>query len=44
VYGNLGQDVVANFASFTVDFSTMKFVLGTPLPPDQGPLATLKNK
>jgi Aspartyl protease len=44
VYGNLGQDVVANFESFTVDFSTMKFVLGTPAPPDQGPLATPKNK
>lgn len=31
VYGNLGQDVVAKFASFTLDFSTMTFSLGDPL-------------
>jgi predicted aspartyl protease len=30
LYGNLGQDVVANFESFTLDFSTMTFVLGAP--------------
>jgi predicted aspartyl protease len=32
LYGNLGQDLVANFASFTLDFTTMKFSLGEPLP------------
>lgn len=33
LYGNLGQDVVANFESFTLDFSAMTFSLGEPLPP-----------
>jgi|SRR5882762_2024622 len=32
LYGNLGQDVVANFESFTLDFSTMTFSLGKLLP------------
>lgn len=36
LYGNLGQDVVSNFKSFTVDFSTMTFGLGEPLAADQG--------
>jgi hypothetical protein len=31
LYGNRGQDVVANFASFTLDFSNMTFSLGAPL-------------
>jgi hypothetical protein len=31
LYGNLGQDMVAGFASFTLDFSKMTFSLGTPL-------------
>ena len=31
LYGNLGQDVVAQFASFTMDFSNMTFTLGRPL-------------
>jgi hypothetical protein len=31
LYGNLGQDLVAGFESFTVDFSTMTFSLGTPV-------------
>lgn len=31
LYGNLGQDVVAGFESFTFDFSTMTFSLGAPL-------------
>ena len=35
LYGNLGQDVVANFASFTLDFSSMTFTLGDPLPPSK---------
>jgi len=35
VYGNLGQDVVANFESFTLDFSTMTFSLGKLLAPDK---------
>jgi hypothetical protein len=29
LYGNLGQDLVAGFESFTVDFSTMTFSWGT---------------
>jgi len=33
LYGNLGQDVVENFESFTLDFRAMTFTLGTPLPP-----------
>jgi len=32
LYGNLGQDVVAKFASFTLDFSAMTLRLGEPLP------------
>ena len=32
LYGNLGQDVVANFESFTLDFAAMTFRLGDPLP------------
>jgi predicted aspartyl protease len=32
LYGNLGQDVVANFESFTLDFIGMTFRLGEPLP------------
>jgi hypothetical protein len=35
LYGNLGQDVVANFESFTLDFSTMTFSLGKVLAPDK---------
>ena len=35
LYGNLGQDVVADFESFTLDFSTMTFSLGNLLPPDK---------
>jgi hypothetical protein len=35
LYGNLGQDVVANFESFTLDFSTMTFSLGKLLAPDK---------
>ena len=35
LYGNLGQDVVANFESFTLDFSTMTFSLGNFLSPDK---------
>lgn len=31
LYGNLGQDVVAGFESFTLDFSKMTFTLGNPL-------------
>jgi hypothetical protein len=31
LYGNLGQDVVAKFDSFTLDFSAMTFSLGGPL-------------
>lgn len=33
LYGNLGQDVVAKFESFTLDFSTMSLSLGKPLSP-----------
>ena len=36
IYGNLGQDVVAKFDSFTLDFSTMTFSLGEPLSPPAG--------
>jgi hypothetical protein len=35
LYGNLGQDLVANFDSFTLDFSTMTFSLGKLLAPDK---------
>jgi hypothetical protein len=31
LYGNLGQDMVAGFESFTLDFSKMTFTLGNPL-------------
>lgn len=31
LYGNLGQDVPANFDSFTLDFNNMSFRLGEPL-------------
>lgn len=31
LFGNLGQDVVARFESFTLDFSKMTFSLGRPL-------------
>jgi hypothetical protein len=30
LYGNLGQDMVAQFESFTMDFSKMIFTLGAP--------------
>ncbi len=30
-YGNLGRDIAAPFASFTVDFAKMRFSLGKPL-------------
>ncbi|HXZ11076.1 MAG TPA: retropepsin-like aspartic protease [Candidatus Sulfotelmatobacter sp.] len=33
LYGNLGQDVVENFESFTLDFRAMTFTLGAPVPP-----------
>jgi hypothetical protein len=32
LFGNLGQDFVANFESFTLDFVNMTFSLGFPLP------------
>ena len=32
LYGNLGQDVPANFDSFTLDFTNMTFSLGEPTP------------
>ena len=32
LYGNLGQDVVAAFDGFTLDFARMTFSLGAPLP------------
>jgi predicted aspartyl protease len=35
LYGNLGQDLVANFESFTLDFSTMTFSLGKRLAPQK---------
>jgi hypothetical protein len=31
LYGNLGQDLVAGFESYTLDFSKMTFTLGVPL-------------
>jgi predicted aspartyl protease len=31
-YGNLGQDMVSTFDSFTLDFKTMTFSLGEPVP------------
>lgn len=31
MYGNLGQDLVAGYSSFTLDFTAMRFRLGTPL-------------
>jgi predicted aspartyl protease len=33
LYGNVGQDMVSRFDSFTLDFSKMTFSLGAPLPP-----------
>jgi hypothetical protein len=33
LYGNLGQDVVATFESFTLDFQNMTFSLGASLTP-----------
>jgi len=35
LYGNLGQDVVVNFESFTLDFSTMTFSLGKLQAPEK---------
>jgi predicted aspartyl protease len=35
LYGNLGQDVVANFESFTLDFRNMRFRLGEALPSEK---------
>jgi hypothetical protein len=35
LYGNLGQDAVANFDSFTLDFARMTFRLGEPLAADK---------
>jgi Aspartyl protease len=37
VYGNLGQDVVANFDSFTLNFANMTFSLGNALPSKRTP-------
>lgn len=31
LYGNLGQDLVSGFESFTLDFSKVTFSLGAPL-------------
>jgi predicted aspartyl protease len=31
LYGNLGQDLVAGFQSFTLDFTKMRFSLGAPV-------------
>ncbi|HKE07698.1 MAG TPA: pepsin/retropepsin-like aspartic protease family protein [Candidatus Acidoferrum sp.] len=36
LYGNLGQDVVADFQSFTLDFSAMTFQLGETLSTGKG--------
>jgi len=36
LYGNLGQDMVTGFDSFTLDFSKMNFSLGAPLSPQSG--------
>ena len=33
-YGNLGRDLVANYDSFTLDLSNLRFFLGKPLPQD----------
>jgi hypothetical protein len=33
-YGNLGRDLVANFDSFTLDLTSLRFFLGKPLPQD----------
>jgi hypothetical protein len=44
LYGNLGQDVVANFESFTLDFSTMTFSLGNEQWRRNGPAKTLPLK
>ena len=32
VYGNLGQDMLSEFDSFTLDFAHMRFSLGKPVP------------
>lgn len=37
VYGNLGQDMLAGFESFTLDFAHMRFGLGKPVPPATKP-------
>jgi hypothetical protein len=34
LYGNLGQDVVADFEGFTLDFVQMRFILGPKLRAD----------
>ncbi len=31
VYGNLGQDMLAGFESFTLDFAHMRFSVGKPV-------------
>jgi hypothetical protein len=31
LYGNLGQDLVVGFQSFTLDFTKMRFSLGAPV-------------
>ena len=31
LYGNLGQDLVAGFQSFTLDFTNMRFSVGAPV-------------
>ena len=36
LYGNLGQDMVRRFESFTLDFSKMTFSLGVPLAAQSG--------
>ena len=32
LFGNMGQDLVAGFESFTLDFESMTFGLGAPSP------------
>jgi hypothetical protein len=36
LYGNLGQDVPANFSSYTLDFTNMTFTLGDWLSVEKG--------
>ena len=36
LFGNLGQDFVDGFDSFTLDFSTMMFHLGAPMAEERG--------